>query len=310
MHSHVTADAEQRPLVSVVIPVYNREEEITGAIKSLNQQTYRHFEVIFVDDYSTVPLSNTLSQLDLFINFPFEVLRNKENSGVSYSRNQGVRAAKGQFIAFLDSDDQWYDTKLERCVDACLVQQKSTFCMSKTRVLRDGYEEIVPKANIEQFASGENYLFVHGHFAQVSAFFLSSDLAKSIKFDESLSQYEDFLYFIHGFNSAEQIVFVDETLVVWNDESSQGRLSQNKAYNQATTFIDLVSSDLARKDMACFYLRYVIPYYFYQDIRYALACVYRALIQSEMSKKAILWMTFKGVIGDKVITAIRGAVKR
>lgn len=99
------------PLVSVVIPTWNRAREVPEAIASVLAQSYRPIEVIVVDDGST---DETPAVLDSY-GGAIRVIR-QENAGVSAARNTGIRAAHGRFIAFLDSDDLWMPTKLERQV--------------------------------------------------------------------------------------------------------------------------------------------------------------------------------------------------
>ena len=97
------------PKVSVIIPTYNRSLSVREAIESVLAQTYRDFELIVVDDGSA---DNTPSVLGSF----GERIRGirQANAGVSAARNAGIRAAKGEWVAFLDSDDLWVPQKLER----------------------------------------------------------------------------------------------------------------------------------------------------------------------------------------------------
>lgn len=104
---------ECNPLVSVVMPVYNCEKYLETAVESVIGQTYENWELILVDDGSTDQsgeLANRLSSSDLRIS----VVHNKHNSGVSVSRNNGTKAARGSWVAFLDSDDVWMPEKLEK----------------------------------------------------------------------------------------------------------------------------------------------------------------------------------------------------
>ena len=97
------------PLISVVVPTFNRAYCVSNAIESVFAQTFKNIEVIVVDDGST---DNTLEILARFGD-RIRLIRQK-NSGVSTARNTGVRAARGGWIAFLDSDDRWHPDKLER----------------------------------------------------------------------------------------------------------------------------------------------------------------------------------------------------
>lgn len=97
--------------VSVVIPVFNREDEIGNAIESVFKQTYDNLEIIVVDDASTdrTPLvvqEHNRSNLRFF--------RHDHNRGAAEARNTGIENSAGEFIAFLDSDDRWHSEKIEK----------------------------------------------------------------------------------------------------------------------------------------------------------------------------------------------------
>ena len=97
------------PKISVVIPTYNRADLISETLDSVLAQTYRDFEVIVVDDGSTDDTIKLLSKYGQDIR-----IIGQENQGAGSARNTGIREAKGEFIAFLDSDDLWLPKKLER----------------------------------------------------------------------------------------------------------------------------------------------------------------------------------------------------
>lgn len=97
-------------LVSVVIPVFNRQELLLRAVRSVLAQTVRDFELIVVDDGSSEPIAEAVTKLS-----PDAVyLRHKHNRGAAAARNAGIARASGHYIAFLDSDDEWHPEKLER----------------------------------------------------------------------------------------------------------------------------------------------------------------------------------------------------
>lgn len=98
----------QGPMVSVVIPTYNRGEWLCEAVQSVLQQTYTNYEIIVVDDGST----ENLLQHEVLHHEKVRYFRN-ENHGVAYSRNFGIRHAQGKYVAFLDSDDFWRENKLD-----------------------------------------------------------------------------------------------------------------------------------------------------------------------------------------------------
>lgn len=104
-------------LVSVVMPAFNAEKTIGQAIRSVLKQTHRKLELLIIDDGSadgTLSIAEAYAKQDERI----RILRNGGNRGVSYSRNHGVKEARAEWIAFLDSDDLWAPEKLEKQIPA------------------------------------------------------------------------------------------------------------------------------------------------------------------------------------------------
>jgi glycosyltransferase involved in cell wall biosynthesis len=100
-----------RPIVSVITPTYNRANVLGRSVKSVLNQSYADFELIIVDDHST---DNTEELVRSFKDPRIRFVRHAENRGASAARNSGIRIARGEYIAFQDSDTEWLPRKLER----------------------------------------------------------------------------------------------------------------------------------------------------------------------------------------------------
>lgn len=101
-------------LVSIIMPSWNTERFIAETIQSVLDQTYTNWELIIVDDCSS---DNTDEVVASFKDERIKYLHNKKNSGAALTRNKALREAKGEWIAFLDSDDLWMPEKLEHQID-------------------------------------------------------------------------------------------------------------------------------------------------------------------------------------------------
>ena len=102
---------------SIIIPVYNNEQTIERAIQSCLEQTFTSFELIIIDDGS---IDNSKTKLNAYSNYEnIKILQNNSNRGVSYTRNRGIKVAKGEYLCFLDADDFFTHNKLA-VINTCI----------------------------------------------------------------------------------------------------------------------------------------------------------------------------------------------
>jgi glycosyltransferase involved in cell wall biosynthesis len=101
----------ESPIISIIVPVYNGEDFIAKTIDSALSQTFRNFELIVVDDAST---DGTKDIIESFADNRIVCVFNRENVGAAVTRNNGIAASRGRYIAFLDGDDLWHPDKLEK----------------------------------------------------------------------------------------------------------------------------------------------------------------------------------------------------
>lgn len=107
-----------RPLVSVIIPTYGRNEHLPEAVESVCEQNYSNIELFIVDDGSPTPVTQTLTDVSFGQLNSVTFIRHLENRGANAARNNGIRAATGKYIAFLDDDDRWVESKISQQVEA------------------------------------------------------------------------------------------------------------------------------------------------------------------------------------------------
>lgn len=98
-----------QPIVSVILPTFNRARTLTRAIRSVLAQTFQEWELLVVDDASIDETSNLMRK---FSDARIRYIRHEHNRGPSSARNSGIEVARGAYIAFLDSDDEWFPEKL------------------------------------------------------------------------------------------------------------------------------------------------------------------------------------------------------
>ena len=129
---------KEKPLVSIITPVYNCEKLIEETIKSVINQTYSNWEMILVDD-CTLDKSFLIIQKYMKKDNRIKYFKLKENSGAAVARNKALKESKGRFIAYLDADDKWKNNKLEKQVNFMLDNNYAFTCTD--------YEKIDEKGN-------------------------------------------------------------------------------------------------------------------------------------------------------------------
>ena len=124
--------------ISVIIPTHNRQNLLQEAVNSVLSQDFKQFEMIIVDDGSTDRNPQHLSRLDQRIRYLYT-----PNRGVSKARNTGIRAARGNFITFLDADDLWQPRKLKQQYHFMQQQRDAKICYTNSIWIRNN-EQVTP----------------------------------------------------------------------------------------------------------------------------------------------------------------------
>lgn len=196
-------------LISVIVPVYNREKELTRALTSILNQTYHYYEIIVIDDGSELDIKKIV---DKFNSKKIIYLRNQENKGVSFSRNRGIKESKGELIAFLDSDDEWYKKKLEKQIE--YMEIKGYTIVHTEEIWIRNNVKVNPKKRHKK--SGGNIFIPSLELCLMSP---SSVLIKKEifdiygLFDENLLVCEDYDLWLR-ITSKEEVGFIEEPLVI------------------------------------------------------------------------------------------------
>ena len=131
---------EPQPLVSVIIPTYNCLEYLPRALKSVQQQSFKHLEIIVIDDGSS---DNTWAYLALASLCDQRIRAIKGDGGsVAAARNKGINAALGQLIAFLDADDYWLKNKLDHQINFHLSHPQATMSFTNYRHINEQQQDL------------------------------------------------------------------------------------------------------------------------------------------------------------------------
>ena len=177
-------------MVSVIIPTYNREKIIEKSIKSVLNQTYNNIEVIIIDDGST---DNTEKVIKNIKDTRIRYIKLKKNQGACNARNVGIKKANGKYIAFQDSDDIFYNDKIEKQLNN-LLKNKSDLDFCKICIKSNGYNSIVPNIKQEQEIKNNNILdeLCNGNFISTQAILVKTKCIKKHLFDKNIPRWQDF----------------------------------------------------------------------------------------------------------------------
>jgi teichuronic acid biosynthesis glycosyltransferase TuaG len=133
-------------IVSVIIPVYNSEKYITKTLDSVLNQTYKLIEIVLVDDCS---IDNSKQIINEYLKKHEHIVyhRQENNYGAAVARNKALELAKGRYIAFLDSDDLWYQQKIEKQL-ALMKQNNISICYTAVEMIDKNDKLIKGKRNV------------------------------------------------------------------------------------------------------------------------------------------------------------------
>ena len=131
------------PLVSIIIPTFNHANFLEKAIESVINQTYGNWEAIVVDNYST---DETYQVIDKFKDSRIQYLKISNGGIIAKSRNLGINVAKGEWIAFLDSDDWWTKDKLEVCLNN--IDERVDFIYHKLEIIYDKSKSFLKRKKV------------------------------------------------------------------------------------------------------------------------------------------------------------------
>lgn len=202
-----------KPLISVIIPVYNNEKYLKDCLNSVLAQTYMKLQVIVVDDGSTDKSGMILDQYTLE-DSRVEVFHN-QNQGVSAARNFGLKRAVGEFITFVDSDDLLEPNMYENLMNQFFKNDVDIVHCGYKKIKLDGTSILVQGTNkIYEFNRTEGMLhFIKGDMFTGALWnkMYKSYILKNIYFDESIKINEDVLFNFYAFQRAKKTIFVDKT---------------------------------------------------------------------------------------------------
>ena len=208
------------PLVSVVIPAYNRSATLGAAIGSVFDQSIQDFEIIVIDDGSSDDPESVIRELS---DDRIRYVR-QENSGANVARNHGISLAKGKFVALLDSDDRFLPHHLETAINRLGDEDGVYFA----RVIADrgqGQTFLKPPRGPRPNEPLSEYLCCDTGFVQTSTLVLPTHIAKTVRYLDWLPYGQDVDYALRLANAGLPFHFNSDPAAIWDDVQTGKRIS-------------------------------------------------------------------------------------
>lgn len=263
-------------LITVIIPTYNSAQYLTAAVESVLQQTFKDLEILIIDDGSKDNTSELVKSFGDKVRYIYQ-----ENAGVSIARNNGIKESKGKYVAFLDADDTWLPTKLEKQVKALKDNPDYKFCFSDFVGVDQNLQPIEMK-RARLLNSAIKDLLLRGNVVgSICAVLCERELFDEVGgFDPKLSQCADWDMWIR-LATLTDFLFIDEQLVTYRQHDSN--MSRNAILLEQDSLcvlekgfaMDSVPKEIKNKRRVAFARNYMVlagTYYHSKLYKHFLRC--------------------------------------
>jgi len=226
---------EKKPIVSIVIPTYNHAEFLQNALNSVLQQTFTDWEVIIVNNYSD---DNTEKVVMSFNEERFQLENFRNNGIIAASRNHAIKLAKGEYVAFLDSDDEWFPNKLEECFKLIENSSAEAVCHAERWVGENGYKRDMQYGPASR-ATYQSLLYDGNAISTSAVVVKRSVLEKVGSFSESpdMVTAEDYDLWIRIVKSGTNFEFIKTVLGVYRIHAAGNSQAVLKNVNAILTVV-------------------------------------------------------------------------
>ena len=186
-------------MISVIIPLYNKEKSVAKSLQSVLSQSYKDFEVVVVDDGSTDASASIVESMS---DSRVRLIR-QENGGPSKARNTGVKNAKGEWIIFLDADDELLRDSIEYFTKLIEANDEANFFCAPYYINYNGYETLYYRYNVGIIKKPYKLHFYGKLFPRTGAFVCTKELCVSFAFKEQIRRFEDLEWLFQVYKHAK-----------------------------------------------------------------------------------------------------------
>jgi glycosyltransferase involved in cell wall biosynthesis len=230
------------PLVSVVIPTRNRPDMVVRAVRSVLRQTFASFEIIVVIDGPDPLTEQRLTAID---DERLNTILLTKSAGGSEARNTGARNARGEWVAFLDDDDEWFPEKLEKQIAAARRQRTRYPVIACRLIARTPRRDYVWPTRLPGPSEPLcEYLFVRKSFffgeglLLTSTLLMSRELMQKIPFRAGLKKHQDSDWVLRAVREeGASLEVIDEPLSIWHIEENRATISGERMWSHSLEWL-------------------------------------------------------------------------
>ncbi len=225
--------------VSVIIPFYNREKELLKAVNTVLNQTHKNIEIILINDGSSKNLKEIDKLIEQYRNIKY--IKLEKNYGAAYARNKGIEEATGEYIAFLDSDDEFIEDKIEKQLFEMYLKDYNFSHTSYKRRQNNGQECIIESGILNGKAIPR--IIASCGIATPTIMIKTSYLRQNnIRYNTNLTIGEDVCFYLEALRNTE-ILGINEALTIVNTNENSAAYNAEKQVLGIKTIIKYVLND-------------------------------------------------------------------
>lgn len=289
------------PMVSAIVPTYNRAHIIRRTIDSTIGQSYQNLEIIIVDDASR---DNTEEVVKAIGDTRIRYVRHQTNQGASIARNTGVETARGEYVAFLDSDDIWLPNKIEVQLPSLQNHPHPEKVVGYTQVtnIRSDKVFVLPLQPKNEDEPVADYLFANGGLMQTGTLMMPRALALDTPFRSGIVPHEDPDLCIRLEAKGAFFTFIDKPLTTWHNDRQEGRATSMSDYKISLNWIREYESAISPRATKGFLVTEVVRRLIDSEQKriYAEKLLVDALLEGVISPKLFAILTARVIIPKKI----------
>lgn len=216
------------PLVTIVIPTYNRSALLPITVRSALEQTYKNIEVIVVDDGSTDDTATVMKEL-MSQDPRLRYIHYLPNAGACVARNKGIDAASGSYICFLDSDDTYLPQKIERQIGVALSLPQGRDHIVQCQIAyltNNNIQNTPPRQGKRIDENPADYIFLNGGQSHTPLCLINTGLARRVRFSDKLPKLQDFDWFIRLNSEDAEYAHIPESLATYRYTHDANQVSK------------------------------------------------------------------------------------